>query len=88
MTDILGTTKLSSKGQIVIPEDIREAMGLEPGVQFAVVYQGDSILLKVISEPSMKKLKALREKVRRQAQKAGVTDDEIHNAISDSRKTT
>lgn len=28
------TTKLSSKGQAVIPEEIRRRMGLEPGAQF------------------------------------------------------
>lgn len=82
----LSTTKLSSKGQVVIPEDIREAMGLETGVQFVVVHQGDSIMLKVISEPSMKKLKALRAKVRDQAQKAGLKEGDLEEAISQSRK--
>ena len=51
MGEVLSTTKLSSKGQVVIPEEVREAMGLEPGVQFVVVYEGDSIMLKVISPP-------------------------------------
>lgn len=86
MVDTLATTILSSKGQVVIPENIREAMGLEPGVQFVVVYQGDSIMLKVISEPSMKKLKTLRDKVRRQAQKVGLSEADIQNAILESRK--
>ncbi|HDN94572.1 MAG TPA: AbrB family transcriptional regulator, partial [Nitrospirae bacterium] len=33
----LATTKMSSKGQIVIPEDIRKRLGLKPGAQFVVV---------------------------------------------------
>lgn len=86
MNDLLSTTKLSSKGQVVIPEEVREAMGLEPGVQFVVVYEGDSIMLKVISEPSMKKLKSLRDKVREQAKKAGLSVADLQSAIKDSRK--
>ncbi len=33
MADV-ATTKLSSKGQVVIPENIREKLRLEAGVQF------------------------------------------------------
>lgn len=86
MADVLSTTKLSSKGQVVIPEEIREAMGLETGVQFVVVYEGDSIMLKVISQPSMQKLKALRSKVKEQAKKAGLTPADLQAVIKDVRK--
>jgi len=86
MTDALSTTKLSSKGQVVIPEEIRDAMGLEPGAQFVVVYEGDSIMLKVISQPTLKKLKSLRDKVREQAKKAGLSAADLQSAIKDSRK--
>ncbi len=85
MSDALSTTKLSSKGQVVIPENVREAMGLEPGIQFIVVYEGDSIILKVISQPTLKRLKSLREKVRVQAKKAGLSPEDIKNAIRDAR---
>ena len=30
----LSTTRLSSKGQVVIPEEVRDRLGLEVGVQF------------------------------------------------------
>ncbi len=33
----LATTKLSSKGQVVIPEEIRLRLGLKEGTQFVVV---------------------------------------------------
>ena len=33
------TTKMSSKGQVVIPEAIRKRLGLNPGVEFVVVAQ-------------------------------------------------
>ena len=43
---MVATTTLSSKGQVVIPEDVRKALGLEPGAQFVVMGEGDVVILK------------------------------------------
>ncbi|MBI2936869.1 MAG: AbrB/MazE/SpoVT family DNA-binding domain-containing protein [Thaumarchaeota archaeon] len=49
MSDILmETTRLSEKGQIVIPKDFREKMGLKPGSRFLVIAVEDSIILQQI----------------------------------------
>ena len=39
------TTKLSEKGQVVIPKDFRKKMGLKPGNQFLVIAAEDAIIL-------------------------------------------
>lgn len=39
------TVKLSTKGQIVIPKEIREAARLEPGMEFAIVFVDGQIQL-------------------------------------------
>ena len=39
----LATTKMSSKGQVVIPEDIRKRLGFRAGSQFVVVGEKDVI---------------------------------------------
>ncbi|MGD8960934.1 MAG: AbrB/MazE/SpoVT family DNA-binding domain-containing protein [Desulfobacterales bacterium] len=39
-------TKLSNKGQIVIPKHVRTAHGWEPGLEFVVEDTGDGIKLK------------------------------------------
>jgi AbrB family looped-hinge helix DNA binding protein len=41
-------TKLSTKGQVIIPRAIRDAMRLEPGVRFEVEIDGNRIILKPI----------------------------------------
>ena len=46
MTDVLvETTKLSEKGQVVIPKDFREKMGLKPGSRFLVIAADGAIIL-------------------------------------------
>ncbi len=39
------TSRLSSKGQVTIPKDIREAIGLEPGNMIAYEVQNGSVIL-------------------------------------------
>jgi AbrB family looped-hinge helix DNA binding protein len=38
-------TTVSSKGQMVIPASIREAMGIQPGTRIAVRQEGDRVIL-------------------------------------------
>jgi AbrB family looped-hinge helix DNA binding protein len=81
----LATTRLSSKGQIVIPEDVRIRLGLKPGVQFVVMGEGDVVILKIISPPSMKEFDELIVKARRQARRAGLKRKDIAAAIREVR---
>ncbi len=81
----LATTRLSSKGQIVIPEDVRIRLGLKPGVQFVVMGEGDVVILKIISPPSMKEFDELIIKARRQARRAGLKRRDIAAAIREVR---
>ena len=81
----LATTRLSSKGQVVIPEDVRLRLGLKPGAQFVVVGEGDVVILKIISPPSMKEFEALVTKARAQARQAGLKRADIATAIKKVR---
>lgn len=82
----LATTRMSSKGQVVIPEAIRDELGLQPGAQFVVVGQRDAIILKSISKPSPAEFRAMLKSARQQARKAGMKKSDIEAAILRVRK--
>lgn len=46
-------TRMSSRGQIVIPEATREALGVDIGTKFAIFTDGRNILLQPISPPDV-----------------------------------
>jgi AbrB family looped-hinge helix DNA binding protein len=79
------TTKMSSKGQVVIPEEIRERLGLEPGVQFVVIGDRDVVILKAITPPSMKEFDDLVASARAAARKAKMKRSDVSRAVSTAR---
>ena len=82
----LATTKMSSKGQIVIPEDIRKRLGLKTGAQFIVVGKNDVVILKSIAQPSMAEFDQLISDARKQARKVGIKKSDITSVIQKVRK--
>ncbi|MFC1573121.1 AbrB/MazE/SpoVT family DNA-binding domain-containing protein [Candidatus Eisenbacteria bacterium] len=80
------TTKMSSKGQIVIPEEIRRRLGLRAGVQFVVVGDRDVIILKTVSAPDEEDFVDLLADARKQARKAGMKRSDITEAIAAARR--
>ena len=81
----LATTKMSSKGQVVIPENIRKRLGFKAGSQFVVVGENDVVILKAISSPSMEEFDALITEARKQARQAGMKRSDIAAAIAKVR---
>ena len=81
----LATTRMSSKGQVVIPEDIRNRLGLEAGSQFIVIAGKDVVILKTISPPSMDEFDELIRKARQQARKAGMKRSDIKKTVAEVR---
>jgi AbrB family looped-hinge helix DNA binding protein len=45
------TTRISSRGQVVIPGPVRKALALEPGTTFLVIARKDTIVLHRLQEP-------------------------------------
>ena len=79
------TTKMSSKGQIVIPEGIRNRLGLKTGDKFLVMGDKDVVILKTLSNPSINQFDDLIREARKQAKATGLKRSDIVNAIAKSR---
>jgi len=46
---VFGITRLSSKGQLVIPKRIRDKQGLKEGEDLIVISEGDRIIIRRLS---------------------------------------
>jgi len=81
----LATTRMSSKGQIVIPEAIRKQLNLKAGAQFIVVGEDDVVILKAIAAPGMDTFDTLIQQTRHQAKLAGLKRADVAKAVSKTR---
>jgi antitoxin PrlF len=78
------TTSMSSRGQVVIPQAIRDMLHLDPGEKFIVIGEDDTILLKRLELPSA--LDALLKKTRALAKEKGITQRDVEDALKRVRK--
>ena len=83
--ETLATTRMSSKGQVVIPESIRKQLDLKEGSQFLVVGDEDVVILKVVTMPDASEFDALIKKARQQAKEAGLTQSDITSGVAKAR---
>lgn len=87
MDNLYSTTKMTSKGQIVIPEEIRLQMGFEVGTQFLVMGEKDVVILKTLNPPQMNEFNELIAKAETQARKAKIKKSDITKMIKKARQS-
>ena len=80
------TTKLSSRGQVVIPEEIRNNLGLSEGDQFLVIGEGDAVILKTITPPKLEEFQELLSQARTEAKRTGIKKADVKSAIAKVRR--
>ena len=83
----VSTTKMSSKGQVVIPGDIRRKLKLKEGAHFVVLGDADTVVLKLVAPPDPQDIQALLDDARRQAKEVGLTKADVKKAIRDYRRS-
>lgn len=81
----ISTTKMSSKGQVVIPENIRKQLNLKAGAQFVVIGEKDVVIFKNIVPPSLDEFDALIAAARKKGKQAGLKRSDIKDAIFKAR---
>jgi len=83
----LGITKISKSGQVVIPAEIRELLGIEPADRFLVISEGEDIVLRKLQKQTRKKeLIALLDSIQKDMQAQRITKKDLENAITEVRK--
>lgn len=75
----MDTTKLSSKGQVIIPKSLRNAHHWETGLELVVIDTGDGILLRPKTPFEASVLAEVSGLLKRQVQPK--TDEEIKAAL-------
>jgi len=82
-------TKMSSKGQVVIPLSMRKRLNAEEGTLFAVAGTSDSLVFKKVSLPSKSELigsiKGMAKEASAILRREGMTDKDIIRAAARAR---
>lgn len=81
------TTTLSSKGQVVIPEEIRSRLELEAGARFVVIGDGDVVIFKLLQPPVRRDFAPLVRQARQAAKRGGMRRGDITTAVASARRT-
>ena len=80
---------MSSKGQVVLPEALRQMYGWRSGTAFTILVYNGSIIMQPLKTPTDEEVAAEFEEAvaecRRQAKDAGMTPMDISNAIAEVR---
>ena len=78
-------TSVSSKGQIVIPSDIREKLGIISGANLLVLTDGANVLLKPIRTPKLQSFARLIAESRKIALAQKLKKGDVRNMIKSVR---
>ena len=77
---------MSTKGQIVLPSEMRDALSLGAGSKLAVFYEDGTIMLKPIVIPSPDDFRKSLMKAQKWASEAGYVESDVASLIKEVRK--
>ena len=76
------TTKVSSKGQVVIPVNVRKAAGLKEGEKVLVIALGNTIILKRIVDKTFEEtVKPIWSRMRQ----IGLMEEDVYGLIQEAK---
>jgi AbrB family looped-hinge helix DNA binding protein len=79
--EYMTTTKIGEKGQLTVPKEFRDDLGLGIGAPFAVLRLGDGLILL----PEQRRFEQLCERVRASLTAAGVTTEDLLSTLPEAR---
>ncbi len=79
--------KMSPKGQLVVPQEIREEEGFQPGDRFVPLPVKDGVLFKRVAIPDLKaEFKKIGNQISEKFKKHGITQKDVNEAIAWARR--
>jgi len=76
------TTKVSSKGQVVIPVNVRQAAGLKEGEKILAIAVGDTVVLKkIVDKTFVATVKPIWTRIRQ----IGLTEEDVDALIKEAK---
>jgi AbrB family looped-hinge helix DNA binding protein len=79
----IATTTMSSKGQVVIPDKIRDLLNLKQGTEFVVLSSEGTVILKPIFAGDFS---SMLTQAKKEAKKARITKSALKKTIKSVRK--
>jgi len=80
---IVDNAKVMAKGQITLPKDIREALGVSTGDRVTLIRQNNQVIM---MNSAVYAMNLLQQSMEGEAEKAGIkTDDDVVSMIADMR---
>lgn len=77
---------MSSRGQIVIPQELRKKMNLMEGSKFAVVGIEDAIILRKLEPPKWEEFDKAISSLRDYGKEKGIGEKKVGRAVRDIRR--
>lgn len=77
-----GTTKVSSKGQVVIPDAVKKAANITEGEDLLVVSIGDTIVMKKLSSVTFEEV---AKPIWRTVKAMGLSGDDLDELIEEAK---
>ena len=83
MTELIEMGKISARGQVTIPTEIREKMHLKEGQKILFVLSGDTLMVKKVNTATFAEItKPLKEA----AKKSGLKEEDVVDIVHRARQ--
>lgn len=79
-------TSVSSRGQVVIPQILRDKLKIREGEKFVVIGENNTIVLRKLEMPSFKGFNKLLAKTREFTKNKGLKEEDVEEAIKNARR--
>lgn len=81
------TVKVSTKGQIVIPKEIRDELGIQPADKLQVVSDGKEMRIEKFDEEAfLQRLEKKRKISNKALKESGITEEDIIRIVKEIRR--